>query len=155
MRIFVDADACPKVIKEILFRVALRSEILVTLVANQRLEIPRSPHIRMQTVAHGFDVADHEIIFQLQEGDLVITADIPLADAVIKKGGKSLDFRGQLYTKDNIQQRLTVRNLMEQLRDSGIATGGPNILNQRDRREFANQLDRLIAYQKSDNRNIS
>lgn len=145
MRILVDADACPKVIKEILFRAALRTEILLILVANKRLEIPRSPLIKMQVVAKGFDVADNEIASQWQPGDLVITSDIPLADVIIKKGGIALDFRGQLYTKDNIHQRLTVRDLMEQIRDSGIVTGGPSTLSQSDRREFSNQLDRLIT----------
>lgn len=145
MRILVDADACPKVIKEILFRAAQRTEIPLILIANQRLEIPRSSSIKMQIVAKGFDVADHEIVAQWQPGDLVITADIPLADAVVKKGGLALDFRGQLYTENNIKQRLTVRNLMEQLRDSGTVTGGPNTLNQSDRREFANQLDKIIT----------
>ena len=145
MQILVDADACPKVIKEILFRAAVRAEIQVIFVANQRLEIPRSPFIKMHKVAPGFDVADHEIIQQAAPGDLVITADIPLADAVIEKGGLALNPRGLLYTKENIKERLSTRNLMMELRDTGVVTGGPNTLKQRDRQAFANQLDQFIA----------
>ena len=145
MRIFVDADACPKVIKNILFRAAIRAEIQVILIANQHLEIPRSPFITMHKVAPGFDVADDEIILQVKPGDLVVTADIPLADAVIEKGGLALNPRGLLYTKENIKERLSTRNLMMQLRDTGVVTGGPNTLKQRDRQAFANQLDRLIT----------
>ena len=145
MRIFVDADACPKVIKDILFRAAIRVEIPVILIANQRLEIPPSPFITMHKVAPGFDVADDEIILQVQSGDLVVTADIPLADAVIEKGGLALNPRGLLYTKKNIKERLSTRNMMMELRDAGIVTGGPNTLNKRDRQAFANQLDRLIT----------
>ena len=144
MRIFVDADACPKVIKEMLFRAAVRAKIEVVLVANKHLEIPRSPFIRMLKVDAGFDVADDEIVMQVDAGDLVITADIPLADAVIDKGGLALNPRGQLYTKDNIKERLSTRNLMMQLRDTGVITGGPNTLKARDKQAFANQLDRLI-----------
>jgi uncharacterized protein len=149
MRIFVDADACPKVIKEILFRAAIRAEIKLILVANQRLETPRSPFISMQQVAAGFDVADNEIVLQLTPGDLVVTADIPLADAVIEKGGLALNPRGQLYTVKNIKERLSTRNIMAELRDTGIVTGGPSVLHKRDRQAFANQLDRLIAKWKS------
>ncbi len=149
MRIFVDADACPKVIKEILFRAAIRAEIKLILVANQRLETPRSPFISMQQVAAGFDVADNEIVLQLTPGDLVVTADIPLADAVIEKGGLALNPRGQLYTAKNIKERLSTRNIMSELRDAGIVTGGPSVLHKRDRQAFANQLDRLIAKWKS------
>ena len=149
MRIFVDADACPKVIKEILFRAAIRAEIKLILVANQRLETPRSPFISMQQVAAGFDVADNEIVLQLTPGDLVVTADIPLADAVIEKGGLALNPRGQLYTVKNIKERLSTRNIIAELRDTGIVTGGPSVLHKRDRQAFANQLDRLIAKWKS------
>ena len=149
MRIFVDADACPKVIKEILFRAAIRAEIKLILVANQRLETPRSPFISMQQVAAGFDVADNEIVLQLTPGDLVVTADIPLADAVIEKGGLALNPRGQLYTVKNIKERLSTRNIMAELRDTGIVTGGPSVLHKRDRQAFANHLDRLIAKWKS------
>ena len=145
MRILVDADACPKVIKEILFRAAVRTETHIILVANQRLEIPPSPFIKMHKVGAGFDVADHEIICQVQPGDLVITADIPLADAVIENGCLALNPRGLLYTKENIKERLSTRNLMMELRDTGIVTGGPNTLKQRDRQAFANQLDTLLT----------
>lgn len=145
MRIFVDADACPKVIKDILFRAAIRAEIELILIANQRLSIPSSPFISMYKVAPGFDVADDEIVLQLKPGDLVITADIPLADAAIDKGGIALNPRGLLYTKENIKERLSTRNLMMELRDSGVVTGGPGSLKPRDRQAFANQLDKLIT----------
>lgn len=145
MKILVDADACPKVIKEIVFRIAERTKTAVILIANAYLTIPPSPYITMKKVGQGFDVADDEIIRQAVAGDLIITADIPLADAVIKKGGIVLSPRGNLYTEDNIQQRLMMRNLMEQLRDSGTVTGGPSALNKKDRQQFANQLDRLIT----------
>ena len=145
MRIFVDADACPKVIKDILFRAAIRTETKVILIANKRLEIPRSPFITMHQVATGFDVADNEIVLQVTPGDLVVTADIPLADAVIQKGGLALNPRGRLYTKKNIKQYLSTRNIMTELSDAGIITGGPNTLKQRDQHDFANQLDRLIT----------
>ena len=148
MKIWVDADACPKAIKEILFRAAMRTEIHVTLVANQRLEIPDSPFITMKKVGAGFDVADDAIVELVEAGDLVITADIPLADAVVQKGGQALDPRGHLYTKENIKQRLSTRNLMEQLRDSGVVTGGPNALSARDKQKFANQFDRIITQRK-------
>ena len=145
MRIFVDADACPKVIKDILFRAAIRTETKVILIANKHLEIPRSNFITMHQVATGFDVADNEIVLQVTPGDLVVTADIPLADAVIDKGGIALNPRGRLYTKQNIKQHLSTRNIMMELRDSGIVTGGPNTLNQSDHHEFANQLDKIIT----------
>ena len=145
MRIFVDADACPRVIKDILYRAAIRAEISVILIANQRLEIPRSPFITMYKVAAGFDVADNEIMKQLHTGDLVVTSDIPLADLVVEKGGLALSPRGILYTKDNIKERLSTRNLIMELRDSGVLTGGPNTLKKRDRQNFANQLDKLIT----------
>lgn len=145
MRIFVDADACPKVIKNILFRAAIRAEIQLILIANQRVEIPHSPFITMHKVAPGFDVADNEIVLRVKPGDLVVTADIPLADAVIEKGALALNPRGLLYTKENIKERLSTRNLMMELRDIGVVTGGPNTLKPRDRQAFANQLDRLLA----------
>lgn len=145
MRIFVDADSCPKVIKDILFRAAIRAEIQIILIANQRLTIPRSRFISMHKVAPGFDVADDKIVLQVTSSDLVITADIPLADAVIEKGALALNPRGVLYTKENIKQRLSTRNLMTELRDTGIVTGGPSVLKQRDRQAFANQLDRFIT----------
>jgi uncharacterized protein YaiI (UPF0178 family) len=145
MKIWVDADACPGVIKEILFRAAQRTEVVVTLVANQAVRIPPSPHIKMIQVASGFDVADNEIVKRVSPGDLVITADIPLAAEVIEKGGNALNPRGELYTVDNIKNRLTMRDFMDTLRSSGIDTGGPPALNQGDRKAFANQLDRFLS----------
>ena len=145
MHIWVDADACPKVIKEILFRAAERAQVLVTLVANQPLATPPSRLIKTVLVAPGFDVADNHIVQQVQAGDLVVTADIPLAAAVIEKDALALNPRGELYTHNNVRQRLTMRNMMEELRSVGQITGGPPPLNQRDRQAFANALDRLLA----------
>lgn len=145
MRIWVDADACPGVIKEILYRAAGRTGTSLILVANQPLRTPPSPFIKTLRVPAGFDVADGEIVRQVEAGDLVITADIPLAAAVIKKGGHALNPRGELYTEDTIKQRLTMRDFMDELRGSGIHTGGPSALNQRDRQMFANQLDSFLA----------
>ena len=145
MRIWVDADACPKVIKEILFRAADRVGVPLTLVANQPLVVPRSRFIRSVQVATGFDVADNHIVRQAEAGDLVITADIPLAAEVIAKGCLALDPRGDLYTRDNISERLSMRDFMDTLRSSGFDTGGPASFRQADRRAFANQLDRLLA----------
>ena len=144
MRMWVDADACPKVIKEILYRAAERVRRPLILVANQPLRTPPSPYISAIRVTAGFDVADGEIVERVQEGDLVVTADIPLAARVIEKGGHALDPRGDFYTRDNIQERLTVRNLLDELRGSGIETGGPPPLNPSDRQAFANQLDRFL-----------
>ncbi|MEJ2465116.1 MAG: YaiI/YqxD family protein [Candidatus Thiodiazotropha sp.] len=144
-QIWVDADACPKVIKEILFRAAERVGIQVTLVANQALSIPRSRYISTVQVPAGFDVADNHIAQQVVEGDLVITADIPLAADVIAKGALALNPRGELYTEANIRERLTMRDFMDTLRGSGVDTGGPPAMNQADRQQFANQLDRLLA----------
>ncbi len=144
-QIWVDADACPKVIKEILFRAADRVNVPVVLVANQPIQVPRSRHIRSIQVAAGFDVADNYIVQQLETGDLVITADIPLAAEVIDKGGLALNPRGELYTEDNIRQRLNMRDFMDTLRSSGVDTGGPASFSQADRQAFANQLDRLLA----------
>lgn len=145
MQIWVDADACPGVIKEILFRAAERTGLAMTLVANQPVKTPPSQRIRSVQVAGGFDVADKYIVDKLEAGDLVITADIPLASGVIEKGGFALNPRGELYTVDNIRQRLTMRNFMEELRGAGVATGGPPPLSQRDRQVFANALDRFLA----------
>ncbi|MDX8398946.1 MAG: YaiI/YqxD family protein [Gallionellaceae bacterium] len=145
MQILVDADACPKVIKEILFRVADRQRIQVTLVANKLLHCPPSQFIRALQVPAGFDVADNKIVQMVELGDLVITADIPLAAEVIEKGGHVLNPRGELYTKDTIQERLTMRNFMENLRSSGVETGGPPSFSQGDRQAFANQLDNFLA----------
>jgi uncharacterized protein YaiI (UPF0178 family) len=150
MQIWVDADACPGVIKEILFRVADRIQIPVTLVANKLLRTPPSRFIRAIQVPAGFDVADREIVLLAQPGDLVITADIPLAADIIAKGADALNPRGEFYTHDNIQQHLTMRNFMDQLRSSGVETGGPAPFDQRDRHVFASQLDRYLARHKSD-----
>ncbi|MGB5261582.1 MAG: YaiI/YqxD family protein [Gammaproteobacteria bacterium] len=144
-QIWVDADACPKVIKEILFRAADRVCVPLILVANQPLQVPGSAHIRSIQVAAGFDVADNHIVQHAQPGDLVITADIPLAAEVIAKGCLALNPRGELYTEDNIRQRLNMRDFMDTLRSSGVDTGGPASISQADRRAFANQLDRLLA----------
>jgi uncharacterized protein YaiI (UPF0178 family) len=145
MQIWVDADACPNVIKEILFRAADRVHVSLTVVANQVVRIPPSPYIKSVRVAAGFDVADKTIIQQAQAGDLVITADIPLAAEVIEKGGYALNPRGEFYTKDNIKERLAMRNFLEELRNSGVDIGGPSSLNQSDRQAFANQLDRFLT----------
>ena len=145
MQIWVDADACPNVIKDILFRAAERVQVAVTLVANQQIKTPPSRYVRSLQVPAGFDVADNRIVELVEAGDLVITADIPLAAGVIAKGGHALNPRGELYTEDTIGQRLTMRNMMEELRSSGVQTGGPPTLNQRDRQSFANELDRFLC----------
>ncbi|MDX8390142.1 MAG: YaiI/YqxD family protein [Mariprofundaceae bacterium] len=147
MIIWVDADACPKVIKEILFRTADRREVQVTLVANQVMRVPKSDFVDSILVEAGFDVADHEIVRRMQPHDLVITADIPLAADVIEKGGVAINPRGELYDKENVKQSLRMRNLMDELRGVGLVTGGPAAFNQRDRQAFANQLDRLLTRQ--------
>lgn len=144
MKIWVDADACPVVIKEILFRAAERARVQVTLVANQPVRVPRSRYVRMIQVRSGFDVADNEIVARLEPGDLVVTADIPLAAEAIDKGGHALNPRGEMYSADTIRSRLDIRDFMETLRASGVDTGGPAALNQRDRQAFANQLDRFL-----------
>jgi uncharacterized protein YaiI (UPF0178 family) len=145
MQIWVDADASPKVIKEILFRAADRVKIQVTLVANQPMQVPRSRFVRSIQVAAGFDVADNYIVQQAEVGDLVVTADIPLAAEAIEKGCTALNPRGELYTPENIRQRLNMRDFMDTLRSSGIDTGGPAVFSQAERQAFANALDRLLA----------
>ncbi len=145
MRIWVDADACPNVVKEILFRAARRVEVALTLAANQPVRVPKSPLIQAVQVPAGFDAADKWIEEQVAAGDLVITADIPLAAAVIGKGAQALDPRGELLTSDNIRARLTMRDFMDQMRSSGVMTGGPSALSQRDRKAFANRLDSILA----------
>jgi uncharacterized protein len=145
MQIWVDADACPGVIKDILFRAADRARVPITFVANQAMRIPSSPYVRFMQVGAGFNVADERIIELLHPQDLVITADIPLAATAIEKGAHALNPRGELYTKDNIRERLAMRNFMDELRGSGVATGGPAVLNQRDRLAFANSLDSFLA----------
>lgn len=144
MNIWVDADACPGVIKEILFRAAERANVLTTLVANQSMRIPQSQFIRFTQVASGFDEADKHIAKTVEPNDLVITADIPLAAAVIEKGAHALNPRGELYTRDNIRERLSMRNFMDELRGSGVITGGPAALSSRDREAFANALDTFL-----------
>jgi len=143
MTIWIDADACPRVIKDILFRAAIRTQHTVVLVANQSLQAPISPFIKKVRVSPGFDVADNYIVEQLEAGDLVITADIPLADAVITKGGSALNPRGEFYTPDNVKQHLSLRNFNETLRDSGLISGGPPTLSKREVQAFANFLDRF------------
>jgi uncharacterized protein len=145
VRIWVDADACPQVVKEILFRAAERAQVLTTLVANATLRTPPSAFIRSVRVGKGFDVADHWIVQQMQSGDLVITADIPLAAAVIARGAHALDPRGELYSEDNVQERLAVRNLLQELRSTGEILGGPAPFGQSDRQRFANHLDRFLT----------
>lgn len=145
MQIWVDADACPNVIKGILFRAAERARVPLTLVANQLPRTPPSRYIKAIQVPAGFDVADDQIVRQIQSGDLVITADIPLAAGVIEKGGHALNPRGELYTPDTIRERLTLRNFMDELRNSGVDTGGPSALSQSDRQAFSRQLERFLA----------
>jgi len=145
MQIWVDADACPNPIKEILFRAAERAKVPLVLVANKLLRVPPSPWIRALQVPGGFDVADAQIAQEAAAGDLVVTADIPLACAVIEKGGHALNPRGEFYTPDSIKERLAMRDFMDALRSSGVETGGPAAFGPGDRQAFANQLDRFLA----------
>lgn len=147
MQIFVDADACPKVAKELLYKVAERRQIMVTFVANRYLTLPTSANLKFLGVKPGSDVADHKIVELLVAGDLVVTADIPLANAVVQKGGFGLNPRGELYTVDNIGQHLSSRDLLASLRDSGMEFDGPPVYNAKDRQAFANQLDRFLSCQ--------
>lgn len=148
MNIWVDADACPVVIKEILFKAAQRTQTLLTLVANQSISKPKSPYIKMLQVSSGFDVADDEIVKLVEKDDLVITSDIPLAAEVIEKGAHALGPRGELHTTDNIRARLNMRDFLDTMRASGEHTGGPPPLSQNDRQAFANHLDRFLSKQK-------
>ncbi|MHC1751602.1 YaiI/YqxD family protein [Humidesulfovibrio sp.] len=145
MHILVDADACPNVIKEILQRAAMRLKISMTFVANKSLTVPLSPHLSTLRVGQGFDVVDETIAELVKPGDLVITADIPLAAKIIERGATGLNPRGELYTKDNIAGRLTMRNMLDELRSTGVSTGGPAPLSLADRNAFANQLDRFLT----------
>ncbi len=145
MQIWVDADACPKVIKEILFRAAVRVGVLLVFVANQPLRIPKSPYISTILVPEGFDVADDQIIERVQPEDLVITEDVPLAAAIIEKGAFALNPRGKFYDKNNIGEALTMRNFMDELRGSGIDTKGPSPFKPSDREAFANQLHQFLT----------
>ena len=144
-QVWVDADACPAVVKDILFRAADRARVAVTLVANQWLRTPPSPWIRSLQVAGGYDVADTAIVERVAPGDLVVTQDIPLAARVLEKGAVAVNPRGDLYTPDNMAERLSMRNFMEELRGAGVQTGGPAAFHARDRQAFANQLDRWLA----------
>lgn len=148
MPIWVDADACPKVIKEVLYRAAEREQMMVTLVANQSLSVPPSRFLRTLRVPAGFDVADNEIVQRAEAGDLVITADIPLAAEVMEKGAIALNPRGERYSEATIRERLTMRDFMDTMRASGVQTGGPATLNQRDRQQFANELDKWLQQQR-------
>ena len=144
MKIWVDADACPAEVKELLYRVANRTQTEVTLVANQGLNTPRSQFITTLIVSAGMNVADRRIVDLVQVGDLVVTADIPLAAQIVAKGAQALDPRGQLYTEGNIGERLAVRNLLDELRGSGLVARGPANFTSKDRQAFANQLDRWL-----------
>ena len=145
MKVWVDADACPAVVRDILFRAAKRTGIEMTLVANQAINVPAARNIRTLQVASGFDVADKEIVNRVETGDLVITSDIPLAADVIEKGGIALSPRGELHSADNIRARLNMRDFMDTMRASGVQTGGPPPFGQADRQNFANHLDRILA----------
>jgi uncharacterized protein YaiI (UPF0178 family) len=146
MQIWVDADACPQVIKDILFRAAEREQVLTTLVSNMPLaRTPTSPYVRTIRVAKGFDGADRRIVDEMHPGDLVITADLPLAAEVVTRGGHALDPRGELYSEDNVRERLAMRNLMQELRSGGELLGGPAPFAQNDRHLFANELDRFLT----------
>ena len=145
MRMWVDADACPGPIKEIIYRAAERLRIETTLVANMLLRTPPSPYIRALQVPRGFDVADNEIVRRIETGDLVITQDIPLASDVIMRGAHAMNPRGELYTTENIRERLEMRNFLDELRGSGVQTGGPEPFSHADRKRFADQLDRFLA----------
>lgn len=145
MEIWVDADACPVVVKEILFRAAKRTKAKLTLVANQPIRVPKYPNVRAIQVESGFDVADNEIVKRCQAGDLVITSDIPLAAQILEKGGFALSPRGEMFSHNDIQARLTTRDFLETMRASGVITGGPPALSQSDRQQFAGHLDSLLA----------
>ncbi len=150
MHIWVDADACPAVVKDILFRAAERLQLPMTLVANKPLRAPVSPYIRTVQVARGLDVADNEIARRMDPGDLVITADIPLAADIVARGGHALNPRGEFYTPENVRELLSMRDFMEALRGGGVQTGGPQPLDQADRKRFADQLDRFLSRQARD-----
>ena len=145
MQIWVDGDACPVEIKELLYRAAVRVQLKLTVVANQTIRIPRSEFISLMTVPSGLNVADKQIVELLNPGDLVVTADIPLAAHVVHKGGIALDPRGDLLTEANIGERITMRNLMDELRGNDLVTGGPAPYGPKDKQAFANQLDRILA----------
>ncbi len=143
--IWVDADACPNPIKEILFRAAERTQTMTTLVANHHVSVPRSSFIKSMQVNQGFDVADNEIAKRVRQGDLVVTSDIPLANDVIELGALAISPRGELFTKDNIKPRLNLRDFMETMRSSGIQSGGPDKLSDRDKKSFAGHLEKWLT----------
>ncbi len=145
MQIWVDADACPQVVKQMLFRASKRTGVAVTLVANQPLTVPKLPQVRAVQVPKGFDVADNEIVKRCEPGDLIVTADIPLAAESIEKGAHALNPRGEMYSPETIRERLAMRDLMDTLRSSGIDTGGPSGYGQAERQRFANALDTFLA----------
>ncbi len=145
MNIWVDADACPRAVKDVIYRAARRTQVMTTLIANQMLLIPPSPFIKAVQVSAGMDVADSEIVLRLSAGDLVVTADIPLAALVVEKNALALNPRGEWYTRENVHALLSMRNFMQELRDSGTQTGGPSALSTRDVQNFANALDRWLA----------
>ncbi|MBN2641753.1 MAG: YaiI/YqxD family protein [Victivallales bacterium] len=145
MHIYVDADAFPNPLKEIIYKTVIRLNIKLTLVACQYMRVPDSPLISMRVVSTGQDAADDEIVELVEAGDLVITADIPLADRIVHKNAHAINPRGELYTEANIKQRLSMRNFMEELRNNGMETGGPPAFNAKDRQEFANQLDKFLT----------
>jgi len=149
MKIWVDADACPAVLKEILYKAAERNQIQLTLVANNLFRIPKSSFIKFLQVPHGQDVADNEIVKRLEPGDLAVTADIPLAARVVQEGGVALNPRGEVYTEENVSERLSTRDFLDSLRSSGIETGGPSAFDSRDKQAFANSLDYMITKQKN------
>ncbi len=145
MKVWIDADACPKMVKEIIFKASARLKVKVCLVANSYMQIPSSPYISLIQVDKGADVADFYIVEHLESNDLVITADIPLASAVVEKNATAINPRGEIYTEENISERLSMRNFMQELRDSGIDTGGPPPLNAKDKEKFANAFDRIMT----------
>ncbi len=145
MQIWVDADACPVKIKELLYRIAQRTKLQITLVANQALRVPKSPFIKTLAVAAGFDVADNEILKLMTRGDLVITNDIPLAAQILEKEGSAINFRGDFFTEEEIRSCLYVRDIKETLRSSGIDTQGPRPMNQKDCQQFSNAMDRFLS----------
>jgi len=145
MRVWVDADACPRPVKEVVFRASERRGVRVTLVANRSMHVPRSELVDLIVVPQGFDVADERIVDELSSGDLVVTADVPLAAAVLERGGHAVNPRGEMYTEENIGERLSVRDFMDELRSTGVETGGPAAFGKKDVQAFSNQLDRFLT----------
>lgn len=152
MKIWIDADACPKMVKELIYKASIKSQIPVCLVANSYLTIPKVANISFVQVDQGADVADFYIVEHSQKQDLVITADIPLADLIVKKGAIAINPRGEIYTEENISERLSMRNFMQELRDSGIDTGGPAPLGPKDKEKFANSLNVILTKMLKENK---